>query len=63
MNGDTEMIGGTDNLTLAELMQDPLIHLMMRSDGVDHGSIEGLFARIAQSRGRAMWPTSRHPQT
>jgi hypothetical protein len=53
----------TVNLTLAELMQDPLIHLMMRSDGIDHGSIEALFARIAQSRGRAMWPKSRHPQT
>jgi hypothetical protein len=63
MNGDTEMIGASDNLTLAELMQDPLIHMMMRSDGIDHGSIEALFARIAQSRGRAMWPKSRHPQT
>ena len=63
MNGDTEMIGATDYLTLTELMQDPLIHLMMRSDGIDHGSIEALFARIAQSRGQAMWPKSRHPQT
>ena len=44
MNGDREMIGASDNLTLAELMQDPLIHLMMRSDGIDHGSIEALFA-------------------
>ena len=63
MNGDREMIGATDNLTLAELMQDPLIRMMMRSDGVDHGSIEALFARIAQSHGQATWPKSRHPRT
>lgn len=63
MNGDTEMIGATDDLTLAELMQDPLIHMLMRSDGVDHGSVEALFARIAQSRGRAIWHQGRHPRT
>lgn len=37
-------------LSLAELVADPLIRLLMKSDGVDRRSIEVLFERIAQQR-------------
>jgi hypothetical protein len=36
--------------TLAELMRDPLIGLVMKSDGVDPRCIELLFERIARDR-------------
>ncbi|HEY3909411.1 MAG TPA: hypothetical protein VGM07_05920 [Stellaceae bacterium] len=39
--------------SLAQLVQDPLIGLMMRSDGVDRRSIELLFERLARERPRA----------
>lgn len=35
---------------LAELVSDPLIGLLMKSDGVDRRSIELLFERLAQRR-------------
>lgn len=35
---------------LAELVQDPLIGLMMKSDGIERSSIEALFAQLAQKR-------------
>lgn len=41
-----------DNRTqwsLAELIDDPLVGLVMRSDGVDRHSIELLFERVASS--------------
>lgn len=37
-------------LSLAELVADPLIRLLMKSDGVDRRSIEVLFERLAQQR-------------
>ena len=58
MNGEidhtgAEPAGGEANYTLADLVQDPLIRLVMKSDGVDRQSIERLFARIAGERPRA----------
>jgi hypothetical protein len=41
-----------DNRTewsLAELIEDPLVGLVMRSDGIDRHSIELLFERVARS--------------
>ena len=35
--------------SLAELVEDPLIGLLMKSDGVDRRSIELLFERVARS--------------
>jgi hypothetical protein len=42
--------GGKTHWTLAKLIRDPLIGLLMRSDGVDRHSIELLFERIARER-------------
>jgi hypothetical protein len=39
--------------SLTELVDDPLIGLLMKSDGVSPGSIEVLFERVAQERARA----------
>ena len=36
--------------SLAKLIEDPLIGLVMKSDGVDRRSIEYLFERIARER-------------
>ena len=38
--------------SLAELVEDPLIGLMMKSDGVDRRSVELLFERLSQTRPR-----------
>jgi hypothetical protein len=54
MNGDIEKSTSTGNLTLAELVRDPLVGLLMRSDGVDRDCIEALFQRIACQRPRAI---------
>jgi len=35
--------------SLAELVEDPMVGLLMKSDGVDRHSIELLFERIAHS--------------
>jgi hypothetical protein len=35
--------------SLAELVDDPLVALLMKSDGVDRRSIELLFERVARS--------------
>jgi hypothetical protein len=35
--------------TLVELVEDPLVGLLMKSDGVDRHSIELLFERVASS--------------
>jgi hypothetical protein len=49
------LIGGslmdhrTTESSLAELVEDPLIGLLMKSDGVDRRSIELLFERVARS--------------
>ena len=39
----------TAEYSLAELVDDPLVGLLMKSDGVDRRSIELLFDRIACS--------------
>jgi hypothetical protein len=39
----------TTESSLAELVEDPLIGLLMKSDGVDRRSIELLFERVARS--------------
>ena len=36
--------------SLAELVKDPLVGLVMKSDGVDPGSLALLFARVARER-------------
>jgi hypothetical protein len=41
---------GEDHCTLAELVRDPLVGLVMKSDGVDRHSVELLFERIARER-------------
>ena len=42
--------------SLAELVEDPLIGLLMKSDGVDRRGIELLFERVARS---ARWREAR----
>jgi hypothetical protein len=39
----------TTEWTLVELVEDPLVGLVMKSDGVDRRSIELLFERVARS--------------
>lgn len=39
----------TAEYSLAELVEDPLIGLVMKSDGVDRRNIELLFERVASS--------------
>jgi hypothetical protein len=50
MNREIEHDCGEAHSTLAELIHDPLIGLVMKSDGVDRHSIELLFERIARER-------------
>jgi hypothetical protein len=38
--------------SLAELVEDPLVGLLMKSDGVDRRSVELLFERVARERAR-----------
>ena len=39
----------TVEYSLTELVEDPLVGLLMKSDGVDRRSIELLFERVARS--------------
>jgi len=50
MNREIGTDSGEDHCTLAELVRDPLIGLVMKSDGVDRHSIELLFEQIARER-------------
>ncbi len=50
MNREIGTDSGEDLCTLAELVRDPLVGLVMKSDGVDRRSIELLFERIARER-------------
>jgi hypothetical protein len=50
MNRENDNDNGEAHCTLAELVRDPLIGLLMHSDGVDRRSIEVLFERIARER-------------
>jgi hypothetical protein len=56
MNGDIDLTIGADNLTLAELVEDPLVGLMMKSDGIDRSGIEALFGEIAKARPKIRSP-------
>jgi hypothetical protein len=56
MDRDIDNDTGEARFTLTELVRDPLIGLVMRSDGVDRRSIELLFERIARERPRAARP-------
>jgi hypothetical protein len=44
---------GTAECSLAELVKDPLIGLVMRSDGVDRRDLETLLQRVAREWERA----------
>jgi hypothetical protein len=46
--GRSVMDQKTTEYSLAELVEDPLVGLLMKSDGVDRRSIELLFERIAR---------------
>ena len=50
MNRECDNGDGEAHCNLAELVRDPLIGLVMQSDGVDRRSIELLFERIARER-------------
>jgi len=47
--------------SLAELVDDPLIGLVMKSDGVDRCELELLLARVARERLRATRPANPQP--
>jgi hypothetical protein len=54
-SGSSEGQGGVMNeviaeLSLAELVSDPLVGLLMKSDGVERRSIEVLFERLVKQR-------------
>ena len=42
----------TTECSLAELVEDPLVGLLMKSDGVDRRAVEFLFERVARERAR-----------
>ena len=44
------------DFTLAELVGDPLVALVMKSDGVERRGVELLFERIARVRPRTAHP-------
>ena len=50
MNRDIDWETGAGRCSLAKLVSDPLIGLVMKSDGVDRQSIELLFERLARER-------------
>ncbi len=50
MNGESDNDAGAMHCSLAQLVSDPLIGLVMTSDGVDRHSIELLFERLARKR-------------
>lgn len=46
--GDAMCMAMTENLTLANLLSDPLTHLVMRSDGVSEEEFSTLWERLRQ---------------
>ncbi len=50
MNRESDGEAGASGWSLAQLVSDPLIGLVMQSDGVDRHSIELLFERLARER-------------
>jgi hypothetical protein len=50
MNRESDNDAGASGWSLAQLVSDPLIGLVMQSDGVDRHSIELLFERLARER-------------
>jgi hypothetical protein len=69
MNGDNDRGICTRSSSLAKLVQDPLVGLMMASDGVDRRTIELLFEQISCRRSRGAcrappaWPSGEAPFT
>ena len=53
MNGDLDRGYCNPAVTLAELVRDPLIGLLMASDGVDRSTVERLFDQISRRRAHA----------
>jgi hypothetical protein len=47
--------------SLAELMDDPLIRLVMKSDGIDRREVELLFEQLTRERSQRPGPPT-HPQ-
>ncbi len=50
MNRESDNDAGASGWSLAQLVSDPLIGLVMQSDGVERHSIELLFERLARER-------------
>jgi hypothetical protein len=50
MNRESDNDVGASGWSLAQLVSDPLIGLVMQSDGVERHSIELLFERLARER-------------
>ena len=51
--------------SLAELVDDPLVGLVMKSDGVNRAALKTLLERVARAIASAsglkpLWPPSRH---
>jgi hypothetical protein len=46
------MYDWTLEASLAELFDDPLVELVMKSDGVDRGCVERLLATVGHERAR-----------
>ena len=50
--------------SLADLMDDPLVGLVMKSDGVNRAALTTLLERVARAiasdSGRKLWTASRH---
>lgn len=52
--GKGVMGNGIAECSLAELVEDPLIGLLMKSDGVDRRTVELLLARVARKRAQGV---------
>ena len=61
MNREIEWKAGASRCSLTKLVSDPLVGLVMKSDGVDRQSIELLFERLARQRRCARRDANRRP--
>ena len=48
--------------SLAELVDDPLIGLAIKSDGVDRCELELMLELVARERLRVIWPANPRPR-
>ena len=48
--------------SLAELVDDPLIGLAIKSDGVDRCELEFMLELVARERLRVIWPANPRPR-